>query len=259
MKRRRVVVALAVWATLLAASEPTQAQALTAMGSVGVFSFLGDSVQVVWPEDKPGASRVEARGNESLEFKGIGFDLIALRSSREVLQRVLPSTQVSLFQSPTAMSPTEQRALADGAARSQLPAWMVKTLEENKLTHVLLVTRHRGTIDARTGEGTTIGRGMVEGIGFYIDTLYSMQNSTTGAVSTGLLAPYTQIRLTLMDATSGDILNTYDVRESFAYASRDTKTTATPWTFMPAEEKVRTLRTMVEVGIKRGVQALLKK
>ena len=99
---------------------------------------------------------------------------------------------------------------------------------------------------------------MVEGIGFYIDTLYTMQSSTTGALSSGLLAPYTQIRLTLMDAVSGAIVNTYDVRESFAHAPREGKAGADPWSFMPTDEKVRVLRSMVAAGVSRGVQALLK-
>ena len=148
--------------------------------------------------------------------------------------------------------------LVHGATRAELPGWMVKTAEENKLSHVLLMTRHRGTIDARTGEGFGIGRGMVEGIGFYIDTLYTMQSSTTGALSSGLLAPYTQIRLTLMDAVSGAIVNTYVVRESFAHAAREGKAGADPWSFMPTDEKVRVLRSMVAAGVSRGVQALLK-
>lgn len=235
------------------------AQAQPKMTAVGVFSFLGDSVQAVWPEDKPGATRVEARGHESMEFKGIGFDRIALRSAREVLQSALPATRIELFISPTAMTPAEQRNLADGAARAELPGWMVKTLEQNKLTHLLIITRHRGGINARTGDNFDIGRGTVEGIGFYLDTLYSMVNTSTGAVSTGLLAPYMQIRLTLMDAMSGDIVNTYDVREAYAYASKDTNVVADPWNFMPAEEKVVRLRELVEGGMKRGVAEVLKK
>lgn len=254
MKKREMIVALAACAaawTGCARAQPT-------MQSVGVFTVLGDSVQVVWPEERPGFSHLDPRGKETVDFKGIGFDLIALRAAREVLQRAQPAAKVSLFQSPTALSPAEQRSLANGAARAELPAWMVKTLEDNKLTHLLLVTRHRGTVEARTGDNFDIGRGLVEGIGFYIDTLYTMRNTATGALSTGLLAPYVQIRLTLMDAMSGAILNTYDVREAFAYASRDVKIAADPWNFMPAEEKVHTLRNMVEVGMQRGVQALLK-
>lgn len=254
MNRRRMLAAFGAWAGVSSMS----AHAQSTMGSVGVFSFLGDSVQAVWPEDKPGASRLEARGTESLEFKGIGFDLIALKSAREVLQRALPGSKVSLFKSPTAMTAGEQRNLAEGAKRSELPAWMVKTIEENKLTHLILVTRHRGMLDARTADDTAIGRGMVEGIGFYVDTLYTMRNIATGALSTGLLAPYTQIRLTFMDAISGDIVNTYDVHDAYAYASETDKSIADPWNFMPAAQKVRALRGMVEAGLRRGVQEVLK-
>ena len=238
---------------------PVRARAQATIKSLGVFSLLGDSVQAAWAEDKPGVSRLEGRGNESLDFKGIGFDLIALRTARQVLQGALPSAQLAMFKSPVDLAPAEQRALAEGAARAELPAWMVKTLEENRLTHLLIITRHRGTINASTGDSIDIGRGAVEGIGFYMDTLYLMQNASTGAVSSGLLAPYTQIRFTLMDASTGDVLASYDVRESYAYASPDVKVAAQPWTFMPVDEKVKVLRELVELGVKRGVQEVLPK
>jgi hypothetical protein len=251
MKRRILLMALAL--------AGAAAQAQPKMAAVGVFSFLGDSVQVIWPEDKPGATRVESRGNETVDFKGIGFDRIALRSAREKLQEALPSARVELFVSPTAMTPAEQRGLADGALRAELPGWMVKTLEQNKLSHLLIITRHRGAINASTDDKFDIGRGTVEGIGFYLDTLYTLVNSSTGALSTGLLAPYTQIRLTLMDAMSGDIVTTYDVRESYAHASAEGKPAADPWNFMSAEEKVRSLRALVERGMQRGMVEVLKK
>jgi hypothetical protein len=261
MERRSVLARLSACAVTGAAlvgllGPGAQAQTVQALG---VFTFLGDSVQAVWPEDRPGATRVEARGNESLDFKGIGFDLITLRTARETLRQALPGTRVELFQSPAAMTPAEQRALADGAARAELPGWLVKTLDANKLTHLLLVTRTRGSIGAKTSDGVDIGRGPVEGIGFYMDTLYTMKNTSTGALSTGLLAPYTQIRFTLMDAMSGDIVNTYDVRESYAYASPEVKAAADPWNFMSAGDKVKALRELVELGVKRGVQEVLKK
>lgn len=254
--KRRGLLAAAVAATSLLS---TSAYAEAAIKTLGVFTFLGDSVQTMWSDDKPRASRLDSRGAESLDFKGIGFDMLVLRSAREVLRQSLPAARVQLYQSPVAMTPAEQRGVADGAARAELPGWLVKTIETDKLTHLLLVTRTRGAIGAQTGDGVDIGRGTVEGIGFYMDTLYTMRNTSTGALSTGLLAPYTQIRLTLMDAMSGDIVGTYDVRESFAYASPDTKTAADPWSFMPAAEKIKVLRQMVETGVQRGVQEVLKK
>lgn len=255
MKKRTFLAAAGAAVGLLSGA----AQAQPAIKNLGVFSVLGDTVQTAWPEGKPGATRVEARGNESLDFQGIAFDTIALRVTRTVVQRELPGTPLALFKAPAPMSPAEQRALADGATRAELPGWMVKTLEDNKLTHLLIITRHRGDINVKTGNQIDVGRGMVEGIGFYMDTLYTVHNSETGALSTGMLAPYMQIRFTLMDAQSGDVLNTYDVRESFLYGSREQKPAAEPWTFMPPEEKVRTLRGMVDSGVQRGVTEVLKK
>ena len=246
--------------TLLAAALlPLAAQAQSIIKMLGVFSLLGDSVQSVWPEAVTLPNTAPIRGSESLELTGMGFDTIALRVCRSVLERQLPAAQVALFKAPTPMSPIEQRQVAEGAARAELPAWMVKTLEENRLTHLLILTRNRGLMAATTSDENTIGRGYVEGIGFYIDTAYTMRNETTGALSSGLLAPYSQIRLTLMDAVTGDIVNTYDVRDSFAFASRDTQAKSEPWNFMSAEEKVQVLRDMVAGGVDRGVAEVLKK
>lgn len=268
MHKRQALGALAALTTtamlgLAGTGLPAQAQTPTApppastLGHVGVFSFLGDSVQAIWSDDKPAASRLEARGAENLEFKGIGFDLIALRVARDTFKRSAPAARVSMFKAPAPLTPAEQRQVAEGASKAELPAWVVQALGENKLTHLVLVTRHRGPASASTGDRIDIGRGTVEGIGFYMDTLYTIQSSSTGALSTGLLAPFAQIRLILMDAQSGDVLSSYDVRESYAYAPKAGAVAADPWNFMPADEKVRRLRQLVETAMERGMGELL--
>lgn len=236
---------------------PGLARAQARLTDIGVFSLLGDSVQVTGATDAPTDTRLERTARESMDFKGMGFDLLALRAARAAVLRVQPQARVVAFAAPAALSVAEQREVAAGALKAELPAWMVKTLEANRLSHLLLVTRSRGALDARTADGDAIGRGTVDGIGFYMDTLYTMRNTRTGAVSTGLLAPYTQIRLTLMDAQSGDILATYEIKESFAHASPESQVQAEPWNFMPAADKVRTLRDMVTRGMDRGLAQLL--
>lgn len=256
MNRKNFISALSLLCTA-AFAPPLLAQATLA--SVGVFSLLGDSVQVRSANDAPTDTRIERSSSESMDFKGIGFDLIALRSARTALQRSHPAARMVAFAGPTPLTVAEQRAVADGALKAELPGWMVKTAEDNRLSHLLILTRTRGAMDARTGDQVAIGRGTVEGIGFYMDTLYTMRNIETGALSTGLLAPYIQIRLTLMDAQSGDIVSTYDVRESFAFASKETQVKADPWSFMSPSEKILTLREMVEKGVARGVEQLSTK
>lgn len=238
---------------------PTWAQSVDAgkLSRVGVFSFLGDSVQANWTDDKPRQTRIERNEAQNLEFKGIGFDLIALRVSGAAFKRANPQVQVLSYKAPEELTPAQQRAVSEGAAKAELPAWLVATINKDKLGHLLIVTRHRGAVLAETGDNVAIGRGSVEGIGFYLDTLYTMRNTATGAVSTGLIAPYANIRFQLMDVATGDIVAQYDVRESYAYASPDTQVAADPWTFMAPAEKVRALRELVEVGTGRAVLALL--
>ncbi len=228
------------------------------MKAVGVFSLLGDSVQATLAAEAPALFAYERTERDNLDFKGIGFDLIALRAAREALRRAQPAARVEVFRAPAALTVTDQRAVATGAANAELPDWMLKTLADNQLTHLLLVTRARGTLAATTGDNYDIGRGTVEGIGFFMDTLYTMKNSKTGELSSGLLAPYMQIKLTLMDAQSGDTVASYDIKDAYAYASAEGQAKADPWTFMSTADKVTALRDLVAQGMQRGMAQLLQ-
>lgn len=243
---------LMAWASVGVLAQPK-------IGAIGDYSFLGDGVDITSADDKPRDTRIEATSRETLDFKNIGFDLIALRVTRAALQQQHPEARILLYRAPTSMTTDEQRKIAAGAAKAELPGWMVKTIEEGRLTHLLIITRNRGAMGARTGDGDTIGRGQVDGIGFYLDTLYTIRNSSTGALSTGLLAPYTQIKVQLMDAMSGDIVAAYDIRDSFTYGSPDTQAKADPWNFMPIEQKIKVLRDMVEQGVQRAMPDILGK
>jgi hypothetical protein len=235
-----------------------QAQAPSAgLGTLGAFALLGDSVQVAAGQQATG-SRLDPTQRESLAFTGIGFDAIALKVISEHMRRVQPAANVQLFQAPRGLTLEQQRAIATGAEKAQLPGWMVDTIEAKRLTHVLIVTRTRGPVDARTANNETIGRAEVDGIGFYLDREYQMQNIDTGAVSTGLIAPYVQVRLTLMDAASGDLLGRHDIRLAHAHAAAKNQIDADPWNFMTMDQKVRSLRGMVEKGIADAMTELVR-
>lgn len=257
MRRCLILAAICLTAVVPTLSAQPARQALPTLRTVGIFSLLGDSVQVAAATDAPSDTRIERTARESLDFKGIGFDLIAIRAARDSLQRAQPASKVLAFRGTQALTVTEQRAVADGAAKAELPAWMTKTVNDNGLSHLLLVTRSRGTIDAQTANGFAIGRGSVDGIGFFIDTLYTIQNQTTGALSSGLLAPYLNVRLTLMDAVNGEIVAVYDVKDAFVYGAKEVQIAADPWNFMTPAQKVVTLRQLVEQGLVRGMGELL--
>ena len=248
------------WTMLvLAALAAPLAMAQPALQAVGVISLLGDSLQVNAATDAPSDTRIERKSNQSLETRDIGFDTIALRVAREVILGVRPAASVRMFRAPVPLTVDEQRAIAQGAAKAELPSWMVDAFVKHQLAHLLLISRSRGPINARVLEGHTLGRTAADGIGFYMDPLYQMKNVDTGALSNGLLAPYAQIKLTLLDTRSGDIVASYDISEAIAYASEASQAGFQPWDFMSDADKVRTLRKLVEESTRRGMQALLAK
>ncbi len=249
--RRLVLVAL-----LAAVAPVTWAQ--TAMKAVGVFSLLGDSVQVSVSTEAPKDTRIERTDRYGFEAKGIGFDNIALRTFRDLLQKNQPKALVELYKAPAPLSPEEQRTIGLGAANAELPAWIVQAIDAKRLSHIILITRNRGEVNVRTANGTSIGRGTALGIGYYIDTLYETRNLETGAMSAGALAPYVHVRMTLMDAQSGDVLRTYEVREGQLIGDQQGKGSSDPWSFLTGEQKVSILRNQAETSLERGARELLK-
>ncbi|MBN8487028.1 MAG: hypothetical protein J0M20_04745 [Burkholderiales bacterium] len=233
------------------------AQGQPKIGAIGIFSLLGDGVDVTSNDDAPRDTRIDRISRQTMEFNQIGFDRIALREAREALRQHSPDTVVKMYVSPTPLSTDQQRSLASGAAKAELPGWMVRALGEARLTHLMIITRTRGSMVAHGVDGFSVGRGQVDGIGFHLDTLYTIRNARTGALSTGLLAPYLQVKLQLMDAQSGEILASYDIRDASIMGAPDTQVRADPWSFVPNEDKVAVLRELVETGMRRAVPKLL--
>jgi hypothetical protein len=246
---------LSVMSALAHAQAPTP----TPVQAVGVFSMLGDAVQVTVATAAPTDTRLERTDRASVDFKNIGFDLIAIKVARQALEQAYPKADVNPFRSTQTLNPKEQRELAEGASRGELPDWMVRTIVSKKLTHVLLITRNRGSADIRIADGSTIGRSTAEGIGFYIDKLYRIRNTRTGVITDGVLAPYVQIRLSLLDTQTAEMVASYDVRDGVALGASGERPGNDPWAFMSNDEKTVALRNLVEESMTRGMQNLLAK
>jgi hypothetical protein len=241
-----------------AASAQGQSPSATPLQAVGLFSLLGDSVQITAAADAPRDTRIERTERQTLDVKNLGLDNIALRGVREALLKAQPQAKISMFRAQAILSPDEQRSVAEGATRGELPAWMVQAIAANKLSHIIMVTRDRGPADMRTGDGQSIGRGTVQGIGFYLDNLFTIKNSENGNLVTGLIAPYVQVRLSLMDVPSGAVLRSTAIRDGRVMTSPESQAAADPWNYLTPTEKATVLRQMLEEGVARNMPELLK-
>lgn len=257
--RRACVAALIV--TLAAATMPAAAQGTApqraAIERVGVFSLVGDAVDVTPPADATG-TRVERKARESLVVSGSGFDQAALRGAAAAFAAQRPQAQLFTFRATQLLSTADQRALADGARRAELPGWMVAAIGPNRLTHLLVLTRARGDASFPAPEGDTIGRIGVEGVGFYLDNGTDVVNVQTDLSSRGFLGPHALVRLQLMDAVSGDLVAQEDLRDYRTITGRSDEDLASPWNALSPTEKVEVLREMLERGVQRVLTQMLE-
>lgn len=248
----RSLVAPAAFALFLAG--PALAQ--RAVSNLGVFSLLGDELTVVQPA-APTDTRIQRQTTESLSKRDIGFDQAALRGVREVLATRAPQAKLQMFRATAPISFAEQRAVAEGATKAELPSWIVSTIDQARLSHLLIITRTRGDAAFPAASGESIGRGTVDGIGFYLDKTTALKNIDTGGGALGFLGAFVMLRIQLMDASSGDIIGSQDVRVGQMHAGRRDAEAENVWNALDPAEKVEVLREMVQKNVARVMPAVL--
>lgn len=223
---------------------------------LGVFSLLGDGLQIA----VPGAmtdTRLDRTLRETLPTREIGFDQQALRAVTEVMARDRPQAQMQMFRATTPLAMAEQRLVADGAARAELPAWIIEAINNSRLSHVLLLTRARGEAAFRVEDGFSVGRGVIEGIGFYLDSDTELKNRETGRPSQGFLGAYAYLRVQLMEVASANIVGSHDIRASEVHAGRSDTEAENVWNALTPTEKVDVLREMVRSNVQRVMPSVL--
>jgi hypothetical protein len=225
--------------------------------SVGLFSLLGDTIQIVQAPD-PTDTRIDRNQRDSLDVKNIGLDQVALRTLSSGLGQMQPQAKLQMFRSPAPIPLADQRAIADGAHKAELPGWIVELINRHRFSHVLLLTRHRGAAMMRTSDGNALGRGTVEGIGFYIDPLYEIFNRTTKVSMIGALCAYIDVRLTLMDAMSGQLLTEQHVRDGLIYGAQTTEQSTQVWDILGPQQKAKALHDLLQENLTRVLPAMLK-
>jgi len=224
--------------------------------TLGIFSLLGDGIQITVPSDITD-SRLDRNARDSLPTKEIGFDQAALRAVHEFMKQQRPSAKLQMFRATTPLSLPEQRDVAEGAKRAELPSWIAQAIVQAKLSHLLLITRHRGDAAFPVADGFTVGKGTVEGIGYYLDAITEVKNRDTGMKSQGFLGAYAMIRVQLMEVASGKILSSQDIRAGQLYAGRKDTEAENVWNALTPTEKVEALRSLVRDGMSRVLPQLI--
>ena len=236
--------ALVLGAAALAASGSARAESTEIR--IGVFSLLGNSVRVV------------AKTLDEVMFKDVAMDDVVLAAAAAAVQARWPQVRPNLQRAAEQVNVDDQLAIGNEAARrGKLPEWIVKAASAQSASHVLLITSSSGAMEFRTGLSQVVGNYNVTGVGFYVGADGRTSNDSTGAVASGYLAPFAQLRVTLVDVAQGSVVGSVKATDGYIVGPPESEA-PDPWRFLSREEKARALRQLLKSNVTRAVDEVLK-
>ena len=250
---RRAVMAV-ISASLLAASAGQVLAQTDAPRRFAAISLIGNDITAVSQQSVTG-TKLDRNLRDSFTVPGNLFDVEALGALNEAVVKADPKAVVLMLKLPSAdiFGPPDQ--LFDGD-KFLVPAALAPALKQTAATHLLIVTRLRAQANIKTArEG--IGAGMLEGLGFYVNNEQYMQRTESSEVSIGYLAPFTYVKLSLVNLATGKVERTRQIAHAQEVSTDRKEGLSNPWDFLTTVEKVQLLRQMLNGQIKAAVPALV--
>ena len=249
---RRSALALMVAAAGFA-GQPAVAQSEPAR-VYAVISLVGDSLRVVGDQASIG-SKISRNAVEDIPLQ---FELVELPAVRSVAASLMKADATAKVAPVKIVDPAIYAAQADFVVgdRVALPAGIVDPLRGSPVTHLLLVTRYRSEALIKTGL-QRLGSGRIEGLGMYLDRDMVLRVQGNSEVTTGYLAPYVYIRVSLIDMRTQKLLRSETVTDSWVYTPDGKTAGRDPWNILSDREKITTISQMLEKQLLAAVPKVL--
>lgn len=244
----------AVVASVAHAQVVPASAAQASMQAYGVFSLIGDGLEIV-AANPPAASRVERGGRELQLIPGSGFDRAVLLGAREALRRGQPVAHQYLYRANAPIDAAQQRELVAAVERGEWIPLMQAAVERDRLTRMILVTRVLGDAHLKTKHGH-VGTGTVDGVGYYVDRFTDVL-AADGRKLVGFLAPFVFLRVTEIDVSSRQVLRSELILQSATLALAERVAGRDPWDALTNVQKVEALRAMIQQHVEASLYAMI--
>ena len=250
--RQRVAALLAVCLGWAVGVGPAAAQG--APHAYAVVSEFGRDIVITVGQTQTG-TRLEANAAERLPVSNGAYDKVALISAKQALEKADAGAKVWLV-APTDGDLFDARGIYSEGSAVTIPDDLAAAMKERGSTHLLLLSRLRGEARFRTSNGS-VGTGLIEGLGYYIDRETPMRNQETLVDSVGFVAPYLYMRATLVDVASGKVVATRRVNEGDVSVIRGASQVGNVWNTITPDRKLAILRDLVKTEVGKVVPLLL--
>jgi hypothetical protein len=233
--------------------------ALTAFGAdarkYAVLSLIGDEMLLVGAEAQTGG-RLDRNPRRYLELSDPFADKAVLLAANETMKEATGAEPVLLFGRDRRLYAAQARLLDSGSSMEKLLADIRPLLANTGATHLVLVTKDRREARLRL-HNTTVGHGMLQGIGYYLDREMELQIAETGASAVGFVAAFAYFTAALIRLDTGQIIAEQRVAAARPYTTASNVSAEDIWGGMPAAERVRMLRELVGREAKLAIPKLL--
>ena len=222
--------------------------------SYAAISLVGDKLDIVTYQPQVG-SQLDRNTHMALTMSQDELDTAALRAINRSLRAAAPGAQIALLAASTPESFANQSEIFSGS-HVRLPAEIDAAVRREGATMLVLVTKHHGDARFKVADGY-IGTGKLDGLGFYVDTVLESHDVDTGANSTGYLAPFVYIDVTLIDLATLTVVRRDTIMDAQLIGAAGNAKGVHPWDTLTSAEKVETLKSRLTATLQRVVPSLV--
>src|SRR5688572_11376848 len=220
-----------------------------------VLSLIGDRLLVVQYYPNEGF-----RNDNSLEAAVVlddnSLDKTALQAADATLQRVEPGTKpVLLVARDSSLYETQKELVRTGKNSRELLPTLGPMLRGSGATHLILITKMKHEARVQQMKDTFLGSGMLEGLGFYVDTGRTLPNAPTGMPAPGVLGPFAYFRLELIELSSGRIVREEKVVASRTFTNPDS---GNAWMALNNRDKILVLQDIIRRETTNAIPNLVR-
>jgi len=214
--------------------------------SVAVLSLAGNSLALHVQRHQVG-SRTE---NAPVEVRPVGdpvFDQAAIIAARASLLKLLPNAKLNLMTTQDKGLYSAQNGMFEHPEQhGEDREYLKSLLKEQGASHAILISKFRSVATIKLIDAT-VGSGVLEGLGFYVDDMIYTFNRSDSTTSRGMVAPFAYVRVRLLEADSLKVLGEATAKQSFVIARPSADSTGME-TFnnMTGADKIKNVRTALE-------------
>ena len=222
-----------------------------------VVSMVGDRLAVLTHAMRTG-THFDRNERSNIELNDTFLNDAVADAIYDALEPRVPGSRVALL---TIRDPSlwaaQNRLVERGASTEELLGALKPALDRMPATHLVLATkmRHEALFDV---DGSHLGGGKAEGLGFYIDRgrMNILLRETSVDSMPGFVGTFAYFRISLIDLRTRQVVRETAVPASVANVARDADS-GHPWDTMSAAEKVSELKKLIQDETTRAVPALL--